>query len=104
MLLLLFLFFAKRSLALNFRQNIPLSDKHAMAQHWLLSSSWSFPELNVLDLLHSQGTIVKWSANPAAQVEESVHITALFIHCCNSSTLSDFLPKSLELGKENTLG
>ena len=103
MLLLLLLFFANRSLALNFRQNIPLSDNHAMAQHWLLSS-WSFPELNVLDLFHSQGTIVKWAANPVAPVEESVQITALFIHCCNSSTLSDFLLKSLELGKESTLG
>lgn len=75
-----------------------------MAQHWLLSSSWSFPELNVLDLFHSQGTVVKRAANPAAPVEKSVQITALFIHCCNSSTLSEFLLKSLELGKENTLG
>lgn len=36
-----------------------ISDNHAMAQHWLLSSSWSFSELSVLDLFHSQGTTVK---------------------------------------------
>lgn len=53
----------------------------------------------------SQGKAIKWVASPAALGGESVQITVVFIHHCNSHALSlILLPKCLGLGKENTPG
>lgn len=62
---------------------------HALCCHTVCRE---FPRNDRASDFGSQGKAIKWVASPAALGGESVQITALFIHCCNSSALSDLSP------------